>query len=117
MVVDEYYLCSVLILLCPGQCKFLTSTVLQVETKSGVTSDNQVMNYQLLVIKICTNWRAYKWHYVRSMYHELLWSMTQSQLIAIDNSDVNSPQNFLDEGSLPGRASSATDSENCCFHL
>lgn len=44
--------------------------------------------------------------------------MTQFQLIAIDNSDVNLPEKlFLDGGTLPGKAGSATDSENCCFHL
>lgn len=67
------------------------------------------MNYQPLLMQIRTNWRAYKWHYARSVYHELLWAMTQSQLIAINNSDVNPPQNLLDGGSLPSRESSTTD--------
>lgn len=45
-------------------------------------------------------------------------SMTQLQLIATDNADVNPPEKLLsDGGTLPGKASSTTDSENRCFHL
>lgn len=45
-------------------------------------------------------------------------SMTQLQLIATDNADVNPLEKlFSDGGTLPGKASSTTDSENCCFHL
>lgn len=38
--------------------------------------------------------------------------------ISIDNSDVNPPEKlFSDVGTLPGKASRAIDSENCCFQL
>ena len=42
--------------------------------------------------------------------------MTQLQLIAIDNSDVNPPEKlFSDGGILPDQVVRATDTENCGF--
>lgn len=55
--------------------------------------------------------------YDKSDCHKLLHAMMQLQLIAIDNSDVNPPEEVVPDGLLHQQVLQTTDSENHGFHL